>query len=134
MKLKTVVLPAALSLTLAATSAFAEGDAEKGAKVFKKCAACHTIEEGGKAKAGPNLFGVVGRKAGSVPHKYSKGYMALAEKGFTWTEEAISEYLVDLTEFLRAQTGDDKAKSKMTLKLPKEDDRADVIAYLKQLK
>ncbi len=80
---------------------------------------------------GPNLFAVIGRQAGSIPHKYSKGYKALAEKGFTWTEEAIAEYLIDPTKFLKKQTGDKKAKSAMTLKLPKEKDRLDVIAFLK---
>ena len=52
---------------------FASTSAAEGAKVFKKCAACHSIAEGGKNKIGPALWGVLGRQAGSLPdYKYSK--------------------------------------------------------------
>ena len=62
---------------------FASVSAAEGAKVFKKCAACHSIAEGGKNKIGPALWGVLGRQAGSLPdYKYSK---AMAAHGKKWS-------------------------------------------------
>ena len=132
--MKKLVL--AIALTVAATSAAsAAGDAAKGEKVSKKCMACHTFDEGGKNKVGPNLWGVVGRKIGSHEgYKYSKDYVVLGEKDMTWTPENIAAYLPDPKAFIRDQSGDEKARSKMTFKLTKEDDIADVIAYLSTLK
>ncbi|MBB4303045.1 cytochrome c [Rhodobium orientis] len=127
----------AIALTVAATgAASAAGDAAKGEKVSKKCMACHTFDEGGKNKVGPNLFGVVGRPIGSHEgYKYSKDYVVLGEeKGMTWTEENIAAYLPDPKAFIRDQSGDPKARSKMTFKLTKDEDIADIIAYLATLK
>jgi len=61
---------------------FASTSAADGAKVFKKCAACHSISQGGGNKIGPALWGVLGRKAGSVSdYKYSKAMAAMANRG-----------------------------------------------------
>ena len=61
---------------------FASTSAAEGAKVFKKCAACHSISEGGKNKIGPALWGVLGRQAGSLPdYKYSKAMAAYGKNG-----------------------------------------------------
>ena len=49
-----------------AGAAMAAGDVDKGAKLFKRCKACHTLEEDGKNKVGPNLFGIFGREAGTL--------------------------------------------------------------------
>jgi len=76
-------------LAAAATPAFADDDA--GAKVFKKCMACHAIGEGAKNKVGPVLNGLAGRKSGSVEgYKYSK---ANTESGLTWDEATFKEYI-----------------------------------------
>lgn len=67
------------------------GDAAAGQRVFKKCAACHTVGEGGKHKVGPNLWSVVGRDVASAEgYKYSK---ALKEVGGVWTVEFFHRYL-----------------------------------------
>jgi cytochrome c len=125
-------LTAAAALALAAP-AFAEGDAAAGEKEFNKCKACHMIEtadgesivKGGKV--GPNLWGVIGRVAGSnEDFKYGDGLIAANEAGFEWTQEALAEYVVDPKAWLDSQGF--PAKSKMTFKLRKGGE--DVAAYL----
>lgn len=109
------------------------GDAAKGEKVFNKCKACHTIEEGGQNKVGPNLHGIVGREAATVDgFRYGKSVQKAAEAIGTWEKEEIFEYLKDPNKFLRKVSGDKRARSKMTFKLPPADQRADVIAYLEK--
>jgi len=70
---------------------FASASAAEGAKVFKKCAACHSIAEDGGNKIGPALWGVLGRPAGSIPdYKYSK---AMAAHGKSWSFEEMNGFL-----------------------------------------
>lgn len=128
-----VGLLAAVALTSGAAQA---ADAAAGEKLAKqRCVACHTFEQGGANKVGPNLFGVVDRGPNKAEgFNYSQGYVAASQAGFTWTDENLDEYLADPTAFLRHHAADDKARSKMTFKLPKAEDRADVIAYLHTLK
>jgi cytochrome c len=131
---KSVCAALAAGLMLYATGALAAGDAAKGEKLYKKCVACHTIEEGGKNKVGPNQYKVFGRTAGTAEgYKYSKLMQAASEKGLTWDAETLDAYLTDPTKFLREYTGDDKGRSKMTFKLRKPEQRADIIAYLESL-
>ena len=112
------------TMTGSQTSFAAEGDAVKGERVFKRCIACHSLEPGKKKPTGPNLHGVVGRQAGIDPdYRYSKPMKDAGEGGLVWTEEALFEYLADPRKYV--------PKSKMILKLPKEQDRLDVIAHLK---
>lgn len=132
---------AAATTALIATSAYADGhatgDAEAGEKVFNKCKACHmivaddetVIQKGGKT--GPNLFGVLGRTAGSVDgFKYGDSIIAVGESGVAWDEAQFVTYVADPKKFLQETLGDDKAKSKMTFKLKKEEEAANVWAYL----
>lgn len=123
---------------LLAVPAFADGDAAKGEKEFKKCKACHMVEapdgteimKGGKT--GPNLYGIVGRAAGSVEgFKYSDVMKEAGEKGLVWTEEDLVKYLPDPSAFLDEVAGDSGGKSKMTFKLTKGAE--DVAAYLASL-
>jgi cytochrome c len=112
----------AAALSLAAPLALAAGDAAEGEKVFKKCKACHVIDQE-KNRLGPHLIGIVGRVSGAVDgYKYSK---AMTEAGITWDEATLNEYLADPKGYV--------PKNKMAFRgLPKEEDRADVIAYLKE--
>lgn len=129
--MKSPLFAAALMTALFSAHPALAGDAAKGESVFKKCSSCHMVGEGAKNKVGPILTNVVGSKIGSVEgYKYGKSIVALGETGATWTEEAIFEYLADPKKYLRAKLDDKKAKSKMSFKLKKEDQRKDVIAYL----
>ncbi|MEM9330359.1 MAG: cytochrome c family protein [Pseudomonadota bacterium] len=115
-----------------AASAFDGGDAVKGEKTFKKCASCHMVGDGAKNKVGPVLNDVFGRSAGSVEdYKYGKSIIAAGEAGLVWNEEEMFEYLADPRKYLRAKLDDKKAKSKMSFRLKKEDERKDVIAYIR---
>ena len=99
----------------------AMGDLTHGEKVFKKCAACHSIVKGGKNNIGPALYNVVGRDVGAVgDYKYSK---ALAAYGKAWTFEELNGYLLKPAKWIKG--------TKMAFAgLRKEKDRASVILYL----
>ena len=99
------------------------GDLAHGEKVFKKCAACHSIVKGGKNNIGPALYNVVGRKIGVVEdYKYSK---ALASYDKEWTFEELNGYLIKPAKWIKG--------TKMAFAgLRKEKDRASVIKYLNQ--
>ena len=104
-------------------SLMAMGDANNGEKIFKKCAACHSIVKGGANKIGPALYNVVGRKVGAVSdYKYSK---ALSGYGKEWTFEELNGYLIKPAKWIKG--------TKMAFAgLRKEQDRASVIKYLNQ--
>ena len=97
------------------------GDVASGEKIFKKCAACHSINKGGKNKIGPALYSVVGRAVGSVDnYKYSK---TLASYNKEWTFEELNGFLQKPASYLKG--------TKMSYAgLRKEKDRASVIKYL----
>tara|TARA_Y100001970_G_scaffold280369_1_gene389228 strand:+ start:1714 stop:2256 length:543 start_codon:yes stop_codon:yes gene_type:complete len=97
------------------------GDLANGEKVFKKCAACHSIVKGGKNNIGPALYNVVGRQVGSLSdYKYSK---ALLGYGKEWTFEELNGYLIKPSKWIKG--------TKMAFAgLRKEKDRASVIKYL----
>ena len=99
----------------------AMGDLAHGEKVFKKCAACHSIIKGGKNNIGPALYNVVGRKIGIIEdYKYSK---ALASYDKEWTLEELNGYLTKPAKWIKG--------TKMAFAgLRKEKDRASVILYM----
>ena len=116
-------------------------DAEAGAKVFAKCQTCHVIANeagevlaGKNAKAGPNLYGMPGRIAGTYPDfKYGESIVALGASGFTWNEADFVTYVADPGKFLKTKLDDKGAKSKMSFKLAKEEDAKNVWAYIVSL-
>ena len=101
----------------------AMGDVASGEKIFKKCAACHSINKGGKNNIGPALYNVVGRKIGGVAdYKYSK---ALVAYGKEWSFEELNGFLIKPAKWIKG--------TKMAYAgLRKESDRASVIKYLNQ--
>ena len=89
---------------------------------------------GKNAKTGPNLYGIIGRPAASYEgFKYGEGIQEAAAKGLVWDEENLTAYVQDPTTFLEEVTGNGKAKSKMVFKVKKEDDAANVAAFLASL-
>ena len=101
----------------------AMGDVASGEKIFKKCAACHSINKGGKNNIGPALYNVVGRKIGGVAdYKYSK---ALVAYGKEWSFEELNGFLIKPSKWIKG--------NKMGFAgLKDEKDRASVMLYLNQ--
>jgi cytochrome c len=97
------------------------GDAAAGEKVFRKCKACHYVDQE-KNKTGPHLVNIIGRKAGAVEgYKYSK---AMAGSDLVWDEATLAGFLAKPKSYLKG--------TKMAFAgLKKDSDIADVIAYLK---
>jgi cytochrome c len=134
-------LTAAMILSLSTGAAMAAGDAEAGKKVFNQCQTCHvvaapdgTVLAGKNAKTGPNLYAIIGRPAASFPDfKYGEGIIAAKDAGLVWDEEKLAVYVQDPTKFLDEFTGNPKLKSKMVFKLKKEEDAANVAAFLASL-
>ena len=102
---------------------FASTSVAEGAKIFKKCAACHSIAEGGGNKIGPALWGVLGRPAGTIPdYKYSK---AMAAHGKNWSFEEMNGFLIKPKDWIKG--------TKMSFAgLKKAKDRAAVILYMNE--
>ena len=96
------------------------GDISEGQKIFEECRDCHSEQAGKYRTFGPNLYRILGRKAGTAAqHDYSP---ALAIAGFVWSEERLDRWLKDPQGFLPG--------SKMDIAIESEQARADVIAYL----
>lgn len=134
MKLRIAATLAAASL---AAPAVAEGDAAAGEREFNKCKSCHmivddageTIVRGGRT--GPNLWGVIGRQAGTFEDfRYGDALVAAGEAGLVWNEETFVAYVQDPQGYLREYLGDSSARSKMSYRL--RSGMEDVYAYLAQ--
>lgn len=125
-----VAMPPHAFLFLAATVALSAGaraqdllppSAERGGELWAKCRACHTVDKGARHIVGPNLHGMFGRRAGSLPdYRYSE---AMKASGIVWTEATLDKYLAATQEVIPG--------SKMYGGLAIEQDRLDLIAWLK---
>ena len=118
-RLILTVLAAGLALP-----ALADGDADKGKKVFNKCKACHAVGEGAANKVGPQLNGIIGAAAGQVEgFKYSDALIEAAAGGLVWDDESLAAFLAKPKDFMKG--------TKMSFAgLKKEDEIENVIAYL----
>lgn len=124
--MKTLIASAALSLLTVATPTlvFAQ-DAAAGKKVFRRCSSCHTVDEGGGNRVGPNLWGIFGSTAGArdTGFPYSG---ALKSSGIVWDETTMSAYIENPRKAI--------PKTRMSFAgLKKAKQRDDVIAYLKSV-
>ena len=122
--LKLVSICVAGAISMMASQALAS-DVAKGKKLAKKCKACHTMNEGGKNRLGPNLYNVLGRAAGAVEgYKYSK---AMKASGLTWDDVTFTEYITKPKKVVKG--------TKMSFKgFKKAAQREDLLAYFKTLR
>jgi cytochrome c len=116
----TASLVAAAALVVAAGAARADGDPARGEKKFEECAACHSVADGDN-RVGPNLHGVIGRKAGALDDfRFSP---ALKRSAITWTPDTLDAFIADPQHVVPA--------NRMPYAgMPDAADRADLIAYL----
>ena len=125
--MRSIVLAAALLFAPSLAHA-QDGDAEAGRRVFNQCRACHTTDQGGRNGVGPNLFGIVGRRTGSVQgFRYSANMQEVAGTGHVWTLENLRAYVRDPKAVVPRGT--------MTFAgLRNETQMNDLMAYLNTLK
>ena len=122
MRKLAVIICSTAFFALSGTQVFAAGDVAAGEKVFKKCKACHVVKKE-QNRTGPHLVNLFGRAAGSLEgyKKYSK---AMKSSGIVWDEETLDAYLKAPKKYI-------KGTRMVFAGLRKEEDRANVIAYLK---
>lgn len=126
MRSVAAAMTALLSLAAAGAAHAGEGDPAAGRRLFNQCRACHVIDNNGRNGVGPNLHGVVGRRAASIENfRYSANMRQLGEQGHVWTEENLRAYLRNPKEVV----------PRGTMSFPgfrsNEQNINDVIAYLK---
>lgn len=131
--MKLMIATAAV-LMAGSGAAFAQ-DAAAGEKEFNKCKSCHMIvaDDGTEivkgGRTGPNLYGIIGRQAGSVEDfRYGDALVAAGEAGLVWDEESFVAYVQDPRGYLREYLDDPSARSKMSYRL--RSGMEDVYAYL----
>jgi cytochrome c len=109
----------------AAAPSPSNGDVRLGQELFQhRCALCHPSQPGAPGAAGPNLVGVVGRRAGTSAFA---GYTeALRRSDIRWTAQELDRYLVNPTERVPGTS--------MVIRVPEETERRDILAYLESLK
>ncbi len=127
MRYLTALAVAALAAGLS-LPALAEGDAAAGEKIYNRCKSCHAVGEGARNRVGPQLNGIVGAEIASVDgFKYSKAFMDKKAEALVWTEQALADFLQKPRDFI--------PRTRMSFGgLSKEEDRVNVIAYMKTFK
>ena len=119
---------AAFLATAAQADAMPKGNAKAGAQIFKQCAICHSDAKGAPNKIGPNLWGIVGSRAGTVPgFNFSAAMKKAGQSGLIWNNHELEEYVEHPQKVVPG--------NKMPFAgLPSEKQAADVVAYLDTLK
>lgn len=107
----------------AGAAAAADGDPAAGKRVFNQCMACHTVVKD-KHNLGPSLYGVIGRKAGTA-NGFKNYSPAMQKADVVWSEETLGKYLAEPKAFI-------PGNRMIFLGLKKDEDRANLIAFLKQ--
>ena len=138
-----LTLNIATLVSFAAAAAFAQGvgDPAAGKRAYSQCQSCHVVVDddgntlaGRRARTGPNLFGMIGKQAGTVEgFRYSRELVEAGERGLVWDEETFVAYSLDPVKFLRAFLDDGRARGKMTFKVRKPGDAADLYAFIESL-
>jgi cytochrome c2 len=102
----------------------ASADSARGERVFQRCFACHSVVAGERELPGPNLRGVIGRRAGTFPgFRFSPALIEAGRRGLVWTPATLDAYLADPERFV---PGTEMAMPGLTV----AGDRRDVIDYL----
>lgn len=129
-----------VSALVAAPAIAQAGDPAAGEAAYGQCASCHSIVDldggviAGRAnnKAGPNLYGVMGRQAGSVEgFRYKKDLVAAGEAGLVWDEASVTAYIQDTSAYLTEALGS-RARSGMAYKVRDPEEAANIAAFLAQ--
>lgn len=131
--LKAVFL-STFAIAGAMTTAASAQDVAAGESAFRSCKSCHSISNGDEVivrggRSGPNLFGVIGRQAGTYEDfRYSNDLVAAGGAGLVFDEATLAEFITDPTGYLRTYLDDSGARSKMSFKA--RTGAADLAAYL----
>jgi len=125
MKRLASIVAGLMILSTPYTAATAQ-DAQSGEQIYRQCRACHQIGEGARNLVGPQLNGIVGRRAGAVEgFAYSQANREAGTNGLVWTEDNLFKYLENPMAFMPG--------TKMVFAgVKSEDARRDLIAYLKK--
>ena len=137
---RTILTAAAIALAgpVYADAHLGPGDPEAGAEAFGKCQSCHVVQNdagevlaGRNGKTGPNLFGIVGRQAGSVDgFRYRNSIVEAGEGGLVWDVETLTAYLQDPNAFLRETLDSNRARSGMAFRVNDEAEAQNLAAFL----
>ena len=133
-RILAAVILSALAAPVLADGHGGSGDAAAGEREFNKCKSCHMIvSDSGEeivagGRVGPNLYGVIGRQAGTTDFRYGDDLVAAGEAGLVWDATNLVDYLQDPRKFLQTYLDDNGARSNMAYRLPRGAE--DVIAYL----
>lgn len=137
--MRTLPLVALMASFAAPSMAAAEGDAAEGAVQFdRQCISCHVIRNdagevlaGRNSKAGPNLYGMVGKTVGSVEgFRYGDSIVAAGAAGAVWDEESFVGYVQNPTDWLRATLDDRRARAKMAYQVRDTKQANDIYAFI----
>ena len=149
MRKQLLVAAVAFGTTPALADSHLSEAALLGEAAFKFCQSCHVVRDedgntiaGRSAKSGPNLYGVIGRQAGTVEKfRYGKHMIAAGDAGLIWNEESVAAFLADPKGFIKTELDDNSARTKMVLKLRPdrkndlsvEDVAANIAAFLAEV-